>query len=141
MMIIIRLTLAVFLLAGLAAANEGYEAIDTTNFVNRADSYQGRLVAVTGKVCAVSADGKSIQLFDAQSRALIDVTLTQLKKSQRRTLMLNPVRRVAVYGRVEMKNGKFVIDAHQVTPLAEASARRQPSSQGKRAGRQVGVEG
>jgi hypothetical protein len=120
-MIIIRLTLAVFLLAGLAAAHEGYEAIDTTNFVNRADSYQGRLVAVTGKVCAVSADGKSIQLFDGQSKALIDVNLSQLKRAERRTLMLSPVRQVAVYGRADMRNGKLVIDAHQVTRLDNAA--------------------
>ena len=127
-MILVRLTIAVLLLVGLAAASTVYEPIDTTNFGNRADTYEGRLIAVTAEVCAVNADGRSIQLFDPQSKALIDVTLTQLKRVERRALMLNPVRRVSVYGRAEMRNGRLIIDAHQVVALAgEDSTQRQAS--------------
>ena len=113
----IRLALAIFLLTGLAAANSRYERIDTADFMNRAEAYQGRLVLVRGDICAVNADRKSIRLFDTQTRALIDVQLTQLKKVQRSALMLNPVLHVSVYGRVEPRNGRLIIDAHQVVAI------------------------
>lgn len=53
---IIRLILTVLILAVVAVASDKYEPIDTTNFANRADAYQGRLVAVSGSVVAVNAD-------------------------------------------------------------------------------------
>ena len=110
----LRLTLAILLLAGLASASVGYQPVDTTDFANRAATYQGQLVAVTGQVCAVNADGKSVRLFDANSKALIDVSISHLQRSQRRALMLGPVRRVSVYGRAAVQNGKLSIDAHRV---------------------------
>lgn len=111
---IIRLILTVLVLAVVAVANDAYEPIDTTNFANRADAYQGRLVAVSGAVVAVNADGKSIQIFDTHTKALIEVRLLKLKKAQRNALMLNPVRNVSVYGKTEARNGKLSIDAHRV---------------------------
>ncbi|PYS69039.1 MAG: hypothetical protein DMF69_18200 [Acidobacteria bacterium] len=108
-MIIIRLTLTVLILAAVAVANDAYEPIDTTNFANRADSYQGRLVAVSGAVVAIGADGKSIQIFDAATKALIEVRLLNLKKTQRNSLMLGPVRKISVYGKTEVRNGKLSI--------------------------------
>ena len=113
---IVTLFLLVFLLAGMAAARTRYERIDTSNFVNRADIYEGRLVTVTAEVFAINADGKSIRLFDTDSKALIDVKLTRLNKAQRRSLMLNPVRRISVYGRATVKDGKLIIDAHRAVP-------------------------
>jgi hypothetical protein len=113
---IVTLFLLVFLLAGTVAARTRYERIDTSNFVNRADIYEGRLVTVTAEVLAINADGKSIRLFDAESKALIDVKLTQLNKAQRRSLMLNPVRRISVYGRATVKDGRLIIDAHRAVP-------------------------
>jgi hypothetical protein len=111
---IIRLTLTVLVLAVVVVANDAYEPIDTTDFANRADAYQGRLVTVSGAVVAVNADGKSIQLFDSNTKALIDIRLLKLKKAERNKLMLNPVRNVAVFGRTEVRNGKLSIDAHKV---------------------------
>lgn len=110
----LRLTLAILLLAGVTAASVEYRPIDTTDFANRAATYQGQLVAVTGEICAVNADGKSVRLFDANSKALIDVSIDHLQRSQRRALMLGPVRRVSVYGKAEVHNGKLSIDAHKV---------------------------
>ncbi len=110
----LRLTLAILMLAGLVSASVEYQPIDTTDFANRAATYQGQLVAVTGQVCAVNADGKSVRLFDANSKALIDVSLSHLQRSQRRALILNGVRQVSVYGKAEVKNGKLSIDAHKV---------------------------
>ena len=118
---IIRLILTVLILAVVAVASDVYEPIDTTNFANRADAYQGRLVAVSGSVVAVNADRKSIQLFDTTSKALIEVTLLKLTKAQRNALILNPVRRVSVYGKTEVRNGKLSIDAHKVVAQVDES--------------------
>ena len=120
-MIIIRLTLTVLILAAVVVANDAYESIDTTNFANRADSYQGRLVAVSGAVVAINADGKSIQIFDADTKALIEVRLLNLKKAQRNSLMLSPVRKISVYGKTEVRNGKLSIDAHKVVAQMDES--------------------
>ena len=112
----IRLTLAILLLAGIAsAATTTYERIDTGDVMNRADSYQGRLVEVSGNVCAVNADGKSIRLFDANTRVLIDVRLSQLSKAQRNAVLQSPVRHILVQGRAETRGGHLVIEAHQIT--------------------------
>jgi len=111
----LRITIAIVMLAGLANASVGYQAIDTTNFANRAAAYEGQLVSVAGQVCAVNADGKSIRLFDKDSRALIDVSLNHLQRSQRRDLMMTGVRQVVVYGKAEVKDGKLTIDAHKVS--------------------------
>jgi len=120
-MIIIRLTLTVLILAAVAVANDAYESIDTTNFASRADSFQGRLVAVSGAVVAVNADGKSIQIFDTNTKALIEVRLLNLKKTQRTSLMLSPVRKISVYGKTEVRNGKLSIDAHKVVAQVDES--------------------
>ena len=120
-MIIIRLTFTVLILAAVVVANDSYESIDTTNFASRADSFQGRLVAVSGAVVAVNADGKSIQIFDTNTKALIEVRLLNLKKTQRTSLMLSPVRKVSVYGKTEVRNGKLSIDAHKVVAQVDES--------------------
>jgi len=118
---IIRITLTVLILAVVVVANDAYESIDTTNFSNRAESYQGRLVAVSGTVVAINADRKSIQIFDTHTKALIEVRLLNLNKAQRNSLMLSPVRTVSVYGKTEVRNGKLSIDAHKVIPQVKES--------------------
>ena len=80
---IIRLTISFFLFAGWAAAHERYQPLDTTNFASHPETYEGQLVAVKADVIAISADSKSLELFDGQSRMIITVKLTQLSKAQR----------------------------------------------------------
>jgi hypothetical protein len=53
-------------------------------------------------------------LFDSETKALIEVDLSQLGRSQRRMLMLTGVHQISVYGKAEVKNGKLIIDAHRV---------------------------
>ena len=118
---IIRLILTVLILAAVAVASDEYEPIDTTNFAHRADAYQGRLVAVSGSVVAVNADRKSIQIFDTNTKALLEVSLLKLTKTQRNALILNPVRKVSVYGKTEVRNGKLSIDAHKVVAQVDES--------------------
>jgi hypothetical protein len=113
-MITIRLTLAILLLAGLVTASPGYEAVDPADFVTRAATYEGRLLALSGEIRAVNADGNSFRLFDPESKALIDVSLVQLSKQQRRALMMSPIRLVSVNGRAVLVDGKMVIEAHRV---------------------------
>ena len=110
----IRITFMILLVASSAMANAKYEQVNTTDFVTRADAYQGRLVAVTGEIRVVNADGKSLRLFDTGSRVLIDVELSQLNKAQRNALIRNPVRYVSVYGKADLRNGRLFIDAHKV---------------------------
>ena len=110
----LRLTFAILMLAGLVTARAHYQRVDTTNFATRGAVYEGQLIAVTGRVCAVNADGKGVRLFDSETKALIEVDLNQLQRSQRRSLMLNPIHQISVYGRAEVKNGKLIIDAHRV---------------------------
>jgi hypothetical protein len=119
-LIVLYLAVVLFL-AVVVTASDAYEPIDTTNFANRADAYQGRLVEVSGEVIAVNADGKSIQIFDTNTKALIEVRLLKLKKAQRNALMLNPVRNVSVYGKTEVRNGKLSIEAHKVVAQADES--------------------
>jgi|SRR5262245_35540276 len=111
----LRITIAIVMLAGIANASASYQSIDTTNFANRAATYEGQLVAVSGQVCAVNADGKSIRLFDKDSKAIIDVSLDHVQRTQRRQLMMSGVRQVVVYGKAEVKDGKLTIDAHKLS--------------------------
>ena len=134
---LIRLTLSIFLLAGFAAAHGRYERIDTTDFINHPSDYHGRLVEVTADVIAISADAKSLQLFDSRSRMMITVALTQLQKSQRIALMNRPVRHLLVYGQAMVIDGRLNIDAHRVQalPIQSAANRQRSRSEAGGAGR------
>jgi hypothetical protein len=113
----IRLGLALCLLTSLAAAKDGYQRLEA-NDLRHPESYAGQLVEVTAEVVSISADAKALHLFDAQSKALIVVSLTQLKIQDRRALILSPIHRLSVCGRAEMRDGRVVIDADTVeTPV------------------------
>jgi len=110
----IRLFLSLcFLVVPVAAGHDGYEVLETRDF-RQPEACEGRLVEVTAEVVSVSVDAKTLRLYDAQSKALIGVSLTQLLMEERRALILNPVNRLSVYGRAEVKNGRLMIDAHRV---------------------------
>jgi hypothetical protein len=85
---------------------------------SRTRTYEGRLVEVRADVIAISADSKSLQLFDGQSKMMIDVKLMQLSKPQRNALMRNPVRHLLVYGQASVIRGRLIIDAHKVDTLS-----------------------
>lgn len=110
--------LAVPFLAQSHTNDNGYAQIDLKEFVNHPAELEGRRVAITAEVVAVNVNSRTLNVFDARSKALVGVSLTQLSKSQRQALIAEPVIRVSVYGRVEMKNGRAVIKADQVMALA-----------------------
>jgi hypothetical protein len=96
----------------------GYSQIELKEFANRSAEWDGRRVAVTAEIISVSADARTLNVFDNDSKTLVGVSLSQLSKTQRLALVSGPVHRVSVYGRVEMKNGRALIKADQVMPLA-----------------------
>src|SRR5438046_2293817 len=106
-----------FFAQGLTAEN-GYAQVEMKEFANRSAVLEGRRVAITAEIVSVSADTRALNVFDNDSKTLVSVSLAQLSKAQRQALVGGPVHRVSVYGRVEMKNGRAVIKADQVMPLA-----------------------
>lgn len=111
----VRLFLSLCFLTGLAAGQGHYQRIDLADFVRHPEAYQGRMVEVTAEVISVNADANALRLYDAPSKALIGVSLTQLEEAPRRALILDPVHRLSVYGRAELSGGRLIIDAHSVT--------------------------
>lgn len=99
------------------SANNSYAEIDLKEIANHAAEFVGRRVAITAEIVSVNADQRTLVVFDSTSKTLASVSLTQLTKSQRQTLIANPIHRVSVYGRVEVKNGRATIKADQVMPL------------------------
>lgn len=114
---LVQLTLSILVLAGLAGAHGLYEPIKTTEFVAHPESYDGRLVEVRANIIAISADRKSLELFDSQSRMTITVKLTNLPKAQRSALIHSPARRLLVFGQATVIGRRLVIDAHKVEAL------------------------
>lgn len=113
--------LAVSFFAQSHAVENGYAQVDLKEFANRPAELEGRRVVITAEIVSVSADTRTLNVFDNGSKTLVGVSLAQLSKSQRQTLVGGPVHRVSIYGRVEMKNGRAVLKADQVMPLAVGS--------------------
>lgn len=129
-MAIVRKLVLVCCLATLAlgqgnAAEKDYVQPNWQDLVNHPAEYEGRRVLITAEVVAISADYKALDVFDMRSKATVAVSLTQLSKAQRRALISEPVRQVAVYGRVEIKRGQAVIKADKVTPVAASLVAQQ----------------
>ncbi|MFN0108916.1 MAG: hypothetical protein ACKVZH_08675 [Blastocatellia bacterium] len=121
-MFVVRALILVCCLAVLALAqgqtpdnnDNNYAPIDLKEIAK----LEGRRVVITAEIVSVNADQQKLVVFDNDSKVMANVSLTQLAKSQRQTLVSNPIHRVSVYGRVEIKNGRATIKADQVMPLA-----------------------
>ena len=111
------LVIAILICTGLAAGFSRHDEIDLADFNNHPDAYDGRLIQVSAQVIAVNADGKSLELFDSQSRTSIQVRLTELRKSERSALLRSDIRRVAVSGRATVVDGRLIIEAQRIEPL------------------------
>ncbi|MEK7832885.1 MAG: hypothetical protein AAB401_17475 [Acidobacteriota bacterium] len=99
-------------------ADNSYAEIDLKEIANHAAEFEGRRVVITAEIVSVNADQRTLTVFDNTSKTLAGISLTQLSKSQRHRLITDPIHRVSVYGRVEVKNGRATIKADQVMPLA-----------------------
>lgn len=102
---------------GIAAADVRYDKINIADFCNNPAAFDGRSVEVSGRVIAINAQSKSMELFDSQSKTVVVVRLSQLPKSERSALINKDVRRVGVSGRVRMVGERLVIDAEKIDVL------------------------
>lgn len=101
----------------IAAADVRYDKINIADFCNNPAAFDGRSVEVSGRVIAINAQSKSMELFDSQSKTVVVVRLSQLPKSERVALINNDVRRVGVSGRARMVGARLVIDAEKIDVL------------------------
>ena len=122
--------LIVISLAALSFASNASERIDLAKFAGQPEALAGRMIEVDAQVIAINADGKSLELFDAQSRTRVSVRLNQLKKAARLALMHTDVRAVSVTGRASVVEGRLTIDAEIVRPLPFNAAATVPESDG-----------
>ena len=123
MNITLRMTLAFLIIAGFAgltSARGVEDQISIADFASHPEAFSGRVIEVSAQVIAISADAKSLELFDSQTRTRIDVRLTQLRKADRIALIHSNVRRVTVTGRVVADAGRLTIEALKVQPIALA---------------------
>ena len=125
----LSLTISFLMFTGLAVAHGRTNQID---FNNRPEDFDGRIVEVSAQVIAINADSKSMELFDSQSRTVIQVRLTQLPKAERTALMRSNVRRVSVSGRASVVGGRLTIDAQKVAalPIENSGKDQTPAEDG-----------
>lgn len=129
-MSVIRLLLVVVLLGGGAGAREldmasallpgglvhaaDYAAIDPGELRRHPERYDGQRVKLTAEVVSVSVKYSVVHVFDGRSRALISVALDDLTQAARQSLVHDHVRRLAVFGRVGLDRGLWVVRAEKV---------------------------
>jgi hypothetical protein len=131
-----RLTFSFLIVIGLAGLTRAAgEEVNLAEFASCPEALAGRVIEVNARVIAISADGKSLELFDSPSRTRIAVRLNQLPKTERLALLQSDVRRVTVSGRASVIAGRLTIDADsvQVLPViteAEIQSKRDAERRG-----------
>jgi hypothetical protein len=90
------------------------ETVSFSEFRGNPEVFEGRIVEVNARVIAISADARSMELFESESKAIIKVTLGQMSEKDRKGLINGDVCQVLVVGRVVMTNGRVTIDAEKV---------------------------
>jgi len=119
--------------AGMAAANTTPDEINMVELRNHPELFDGRSVEVTGRVIAINADSKSLELFDSESKTILRVRLEGLPRAQRDLLISSDVRRVTVAGRASMLRNRLVIDAQKVE-LVDTNVKSEASKDATAAG-------
>ncbi len=99
-------------------SRKDYGVVDLAELAVNPIEYDGKMVEISGEVVSINADHKLMEVFNARTKVLIVVNLDKLTEMQRRSLIKDPVHRVSVFGRLEMKGGRPVIKADNVLPLA-----------------------
>lgn len=100
------------------SARDLNETVSFSDFRTKPDVFGGRLVEVNARVIAISADSKSMELFDSESKAFVRVRLNNMTATERKNLIKGDVRYVSVVGRAIMLNGRVIIDAQKVVPIS-----------------------
>ncbi len=121
-MLSVRLFVVLVLLGGGVCAQTSrvsskppqYREVSLTELIRNPDVYSGQRVTLTADILSLSANSRSLDLYDGLSRAMISVSLVNLKKSERRALMQTPVHRLSVSGWLNLERGQVVIQAERV---------------------------
>ncbi len=119
-LILVACVAVVGLAQGRAAGSNtdnNYAQTDLKEISSHTAELEGHKVAITADIISIGADRRSLVVFDNSTKTLASVSLAQLGKSQRHALITDPIHRVSVFGRVEIKNGRALIKADQVMPL------------------------
>lgn len=95
---------------------------------NQLDDSKEQFVEVRAQVVAISADSKSMVLFDSPTKKMIDVRLDHLTKDERKALIRGDVRRVVVTGRASLVDGRMVIEAQRIEALPRERGTNEPLS-------------
>src|SRR5215471_11342753 len=90
------LVLVVAGFAGLTLADDRESKVNLADLRNQPAIFDGRIVEVSGRVIAISADSKSMELFDSQTRTTIVVRLSGLNSLERSNVITNSVHNVTV---------------------------------------------
>ncbi|QQS46730.1 MAG: hypothetical protein IPM66_23050 [Acidobacteriota bacterium] len=117
----ISIMVMVFMMSVAAVAQEGrkdYRVVEPGELAVNPVQFDGRLVEISGEVVSINADRMNMDIFDIRAKVLIVVSLEKLSESQRRSLAREPIHRVSVFGRLEIKGGRTEIVADNVLPLA-----------------------
>lgn len=99
-------------------SRKDYGVVDLSELAINPVRYDGKMVEITGQVVSINADHKFMEVFIGRAKVLIVVALDKLTETQRRNLIKDPVHRVSVFGRLEIKGGRAGIRADNVLPLA-----------------------
>jgi hypothetical protein len=130
-MSVIRLLLVVVLLGGGVGARElvaapaqpvDYAAVDPGELRRHPERYDGQRVKLTAEVVSISVKYSVVHVFDGRSRALISIALDDLNHTARESLVHDPVRRLAVFGRVGLDRGLWVVRAEKVEAVRSETA-------------------
>lgn len=95
-----------------------YGVVDLSELAGNPVRYEGKLVEVTGEVVSIKADHRRMEVFDGRGKVLIWVSLENLSEAERRALIKEPVHRVSVFGRIEMRGGRVGVVADRVLALS-----------------------
>jgi ABC-type uncharacterized transport system ATPase component len=121
-MYLLRSLAAVVVLAGCVLAQTGrvenltlqYREVNLSDVLRNPGVYTGQRVTLTAEILSLSADSRSIDLYDGLSRTMVSVSLASIRKAERRALLQAPVLRISVSGLVNLDRGQVVIEAERV---------------------------
>jgi len=91
-----------------------YKKIELSDLVRQQETQNGQLVSVMAEVLSYDAKLQKLELFDARSKKVVNVSLSQVNASQRQSLAKQPATDVTVYGKVSSRSGQPVIVAHKL---------------------------
>jgi len=118
----VRSLAAVLILSGCVLAQTSradntplqYREVNLSDVLRNPAGYSGQRVTLTAEILSLSANSKSIDLYDGLSRTMVSVSLASIKKAERRALLQAPVYRISVSGLVSLDRGQVVIEAERV---------------------------